>query len=35
MIELALLLRCPPAEIRALDERELATVLDVLEAAHG
>jgi len=34
VIELAYLLRCPPAEVRALDHRELATLLDVIERAH-
>ena len=31
-VELALALERPPAEIAALDDRELATVLAILEA---
>lgn len=31
MLELALVLEMPPAAVAALDERDLATVIDVLE----
>jgi hypothetical protein len=31
MLELAILFRVPPAELAALDEHELATLVDVLE----
>jgi hypothetical protein len=35
MIELALALGRSPAELRELDDRELATLVDVLEARHA
>jgi hypothetical protein len=35
MVELALALERPLAELWSLDERTLATVVDVLEEKHG
>jgi hypothetical protein len=34
MIELAVALRCPLGEVLALDDRDLATFVAVLEARH-
>jgi len=33
-LELAILLRCAPAAVDALEDRELATLVDVLEVAQ-